>query len=244
MHSIDTIDDLVYDWIIRSGYQLTFSKLPTPLCAQAQSQASFLKRRSKVVKLIKSERIAEAIAFVEKEYQGVLRNQNRTPPIEIDSFKNIPTKSVDLFTCLFLLKLQNFVEIIRQRQIPSALNYVQSVLLPIVQENSNLENILQETLGVLVYTDPETSPMAWLFEKSRRYSALASLLNSCLYNLTTIFTTARIESFLKQVHGVDTVVKELNGFGNDLDDRKWSTIHSLLNNEEPIKKYIKTIKNE
>lgn len=247
MHSVDTIDSLVYDWLIRSGYQSTFSKLPTPLYAQNQAQASFLSSRAKISKLIKSGRIQEAIDLIEKDYEGVL--ENRISPskiiVSVDCFKNFngPT---DLSTCLFLLKLQNFIELIRQRNIPLALNYIQSHLLPISQSNPSYEAVLQDVLGVLVYSDPENSTMAWCFEQPRRYAALASLINSSLYNLTTVITSAPLESLLKQVLSVDCLVNELNGFGSDMEDRKWSSIHSLLNNEQIIKKlkFIKTIKNE
>ena len=241
MHSVDTIDSLVFDWLIRSGYQSTFSKLPTPLYAQTQAQLSSLSSRAHIVALIKNRRIQEAIEFLEREY-----NQNLAPCCEIsltlDCFKNIKGPA-NLFSCLFLLKLQNFIELIRKRNTSHALNYVQDHLLPFSQVNSSFEAVLQDILGVLVYSDPENSPMAWCFEQNRRYAALASLVNFSLYNLTATISSAPIESLLKQVHVVDALIHELNGFGNDLDDRKWSSIHSLLNAQQTLKK-IKLIKNE
>jgi len=246
MQSIDTIDALVFDWLIRSGYQSTFNKLPTPLYAKSQSQISFLSFRAEISKLIKNGRIQEAVDLIEKEFKGVLENQ-KTSEISVDCFKNIPKtgiESINLLTCLFLLKLQNFIELIRQRDTSVALNYVQGHLIPFCQLNSSFEAVLQDTLGVLVYAHPEISSMDWCFEKSRRYSDLASLINYSLYNLTTKISSAPLESLLKQVHGVDALVKEFKGFGNDLDDRKWSSMKSFLNNEQITKKFIKTIKNE
>lgn len=248
MPSIDTIDCLVFDWLIRSGYQSTFNRLPAPLYAQSQAKLSFLPFRAEISKLIKNGRIQEAVDLIEKEFKGVLLEMNKkSSEISVDCFKNIPKSgSIDLFTCLFLLKLQNFIELIRQRDTPVALNYVQGHLLPFCQSNSSFEAVLQDTLGVLVYAHPEISSMDWCFEKSRRYSALASLVNYSLYNFSTKMSSAPLESLLKHVHGVDTLIIELNGFGNDLDDRKWSSIQSLLNNELNVKKlkFIKTIKNE
>lgn len=243
MHSVDTIDALVFDWLIRSGYHSTFSKLPTQIYAQSQSQASFLSARAEIVKLIKRGRIQEALDFIQREYNGQVLGDQILTDIGVDSFKNIEGP-LDLFACIFLLKLQNFIEIIRQKNVSMALNYIQGHLLPFCQSNSSFQAVLQDVLGVLVYADPESSPMAWCFERTRRYSALASLVNSSLYNLTTKISSAPIESLLKQVHGLDALLQELNGFGSDLDDRKWSTIHSLLNNQQGIKKFIKTIKKE
>lgn len=238
--SIDTIDTLVLDWLIRSGYQSTFTKLPASACSQVLAHTDSLQFRAHVGELIKKGLILDAITAIESTVNLSDRNSQNAP---VTSLKSIPAGPLPLNQILYLLKLQHFLELLRLRQINPALAWIQNHL---IAESKEFELVFQETLGVLVYAEPVSSPMAWMFEQTSRYHALAALINSSLYHAqTTTITptnTAPIENLLKHVKAIDSLVHELKGFGNDLDDRKWASIQSLLNQEQ--RKFIKTIKND
>ena len=228
--SIDTIDTLVLDWIVRSGHISTFAKLPTSATYLNEAERKSFVFRAEVSKSIKAGRIAEAIEMI----GGINLHHELN---EIGSFKLTSTRTLELAQCpplnlnqlLFLLRLQHFIELIRQKNTPAALSFVQTTLIP--SASPELEQILQEVLGVLVYTDPESSPLAWLFEQPKRYSALASLTNSSLFHLHLRFQQPRVsplETFLKHVKVFDELVQEIGGIGNELDDRKWAVVKDLL----------------
>ena len=240
--SIDTIDTLVLDWIVRSGHRSTFSKLPTSAAYLDEAEKQSFAFRAEESNAIKAGRIAEAIEMI-----APLSFEHN----EFGSFKLTSTSTLELLQCpplnlnqlLFLLRLQHFIELIRQKNTPAALSFVQTALIP--SASSELEQILQETLGVLVYTNPESSPLAWLFEQSKRYSALASLTNSSLFHLQLRSQQPRVsplETFLKHVKAFDELVQEIGGIGNELDDRKWAVVRDLL--AGTTSGYIKTVKTD
>lgn len=243
--NIDTIDTLVLDWLIRSGYQSTFTKLPASGCSQAQTQAQSLQFRAQIGALIKKGAILEAISAIESAQVP----NNREVIIlntKIESLKNIPAGPLPLPQLIYILKLQHFLELLRLRQTPSALAWIQTHLITSAPEG--FESVLQETLGVLGYAEPESSPVAWMFEQPRRYLALAALTNSSLYHAygsaaNNPTSGSPMETLLKHVKAIDSLVHELKGFGNDLDDRKWASLQNLMTNQDS-KKYIKTIKND
>lgn len=229
MNSIDTIDTLVLDWIIRSGYLSTFRKLPT---ASEASDGGSLKFRAEICQLIRGGRILEAVERIEA------RNLADTPAAAAatataDSLKLTTTRtlsqaqSLNLHQILFILRLQHFIELVRQKNTPAALSYVQNNLMPAAAAGE-FDEVFQEVIGVLAYSEPEQSPLSWLFEQPKRYSALSSLTNSSLHQIESKSSAgALIEKLLKQAKGVDGLVREIGGFGNDLDDRKWAEFKQL-----------------
>ena len=244
--SIDTIDTLVLDWIVRSGHISTFAKLPTSAAYLDEAERKSFVFRAEVSKSIKAGRILEAIEMI-----GGINLYHEKNEIEIGSFKLTSTRTLELSHCpplnlnqiLFLLHLQHFIELIRQKNTTAALSFVQTALIP--SASPELEQILQEVLGVLVYTDPESSPLAWLFEQPKRYSALASLTNSSLFHLHLRFQQPRVsplETFLKHVRVFDELVQEIGGIGNELDDRKWAVVRDLLDGAGSG--FIKTVKTD
>lgn len=233
MNSIDTIDTLVLDWIVRSGYLSTFRKLPT---ASEASDDGSLRFRAEICQLIRGGRILEAVERIEA------RNLADTPTstaatATADSLKlkltstrtlsQAQSLNLNLHQVLFILRLQHFIELVRQKNTPAALSYVQNNLMPAAAAGE-FEEVFQEVIGVLAYSEPEQSPLSWLFEQPKRYSALSSLTNSSLHQIESKSSAgALIEKFLKQAKGVDGLVREIGGFGNDLDDRKWAEFQQL-----------------
>lgn len=220
-NSIDTIDTLVLDWIIRSGYLSTFCKLPTA----ATADDGALKFRAEVGKLIRNGRISEAIEMIEGS--NLFDNQPVSSSFKLTSTKALSqSKPLNLKQILFILRLQHFIELVRQKNTSAALSYVQNILIP--SSTPDFEQVLEEVLGVLVYSEPEVSPLSWLFEQPKRYLALSSLTNSSLHQIESKTTTCSlIEKCLKQANSVDGLVQEVGGFGNDLDDRKWAEFKQL-----------------
>lgn len=222
--NIDTIDTLVLDWIIRSGYQATFNKLPASTCDYAQKSSKSLAFRAEVIGLIKKGMIIEVIEFIQQQQGG----------------------NESLNEVMFLLKLQHFIELIRQKNTTAALAWIQNNVMPSV--TPTLEPILQDYLGILAYSEPETSPLAFYFEKKERYTNLAHLVNESL--LDDKKSVAPIEVLVKQAVAVDDLVYELKGFGNEMDERKWSAIQHLLNHQKEKGKekgtvhHFKTIKQD
>ena len=238
--SIDTIDTLVLDWIVRSAYLSTFSKLPTSETSLDVAEKGSLLFRAEVAKLIRLGRIAEAIERIEARNFNSENDQGSI--CKITSTRSLEqSQPLNLRQILFILRLQHFIELIRQRNTPVALSFVQTNLMPFAGE---FEQVLQEGLGVLAYTEPEKSPLDWLFERPKRYSALASLTNSSLSQIETKAATySPLETFIKQVKVLDGLVSEMEGFGNEIDDRKWSEIRRLL--DSPAKRnFAKVVKTD
>ncbi len=228
--NIDTIDILVLDWLIRSGYQSTFNKLPASASEPIREAAKSLVFRAEVAKLIKKGLILEAIQLIQSQ--------------------GFDSTQIQLAEVLFLLRLQHFIELVRQRNTVAALAWIQNSVMPAV--TPLFEPVLQDYLGILAYAEPETGPLAYFFEKRERYDHLAHTVNSALFSLTsgdsTVSPCPPIEVLVKQAHAVDDLVHELGGFANEIDDRKWSAIQHLLNHA-PVdakrkKSFIKTIKND
>jgi len=106
------------------------------------------------------------------------------------------------------------------------------------------DEVLQECLGVLVYSEPEKSPLDWLFERPKRYSTLASLVNSSLFQIESKTSACSpLERFLKQAKVLDSLVNEIDGVGNESDDRTWSEIRQLIYIDTPVKSnFVKVVK--
>ena len=241
MHSsIDTIDTLVLDYLVRQGHQATFAKLPS---SSFFGSSDLLQKRAEICKLVKVGRFIEAVGLIEAMVEATNFNFNAnsssadstkfTTEISITSLRKLTTTSpLTIFNLLFLLKIQHFIELIRHQNTVTAISFVQSDLLSFSPSSS----VLTEVLGILAYVDPINSEMAWLFEQPRRYADLASLTNSSLYNFTekdsssSPFLNSPIEILLKHVNSINQLVVDVGGFGNDLDDRKWSVINNLTNN--------------
>lgn len=222
--NIDTIDTLVLEWLIRSGYQSTFNKLPASNSESAKKSAGSLLFRAEVIKLIRRGFILESIELIQS--QGLDSNQ------------------IALKEIIFLLKLQHFIELLRQRNTVAAVAWIKNSVMPTV--TPVFEPVLQDYLGILAYAEPESSPLAYFFEKRDRYAHLAHTVNTALFNLTSgdlVTTSPPIEILLKQVHAVNDLVYEVGGFSNDIEDRKWSVIQNLLNHPKQ-KPFVKTIKND
>lgn len=257
---LDSIDNLVLDYLQRQGHNSTFSALPFK-----NYSPSTLLHRSQVIKLIKHGQILEALNSIQTNFSSYEKTENNDNSVhKLTSSKEILiNKLLSLNQITFLLNLQHFIELLRSGNTIQAVAWVQSELLPRSQKDPGLRGILEEALGVLVYTEPEQSPLAWLFEQKHRYSTLASLTNTTLLSISPDFdsllkndtnspfsTSSPLETFLKHVKSLDTLIHDLNGFSDELDDRKWSTMHNLidLNTENQSNQtrgnFIKIFKNE
>ena len=228
--SIDTIDTLVLDWIVRSGNLSTFSKLPTSSSSLGEAEKESLMFRAEVSELIKVGRMAEAIEMIEAANLNTEPEHDHSTSLKISSTKSLQSlqsRPINLDQILFILRLQHFIELIRQKNTSAALSFVQNNLIPLA--GGEFEEVLEESLGVLVYNEPENSPLNWLFERTKRYSMLASLTNSALFHIQSKSSFASpLEIFLKHTKVFYGLVQEIDGLGNELDDRKWSSIRELL----------------
>ena len=221
------------DWLIRCGYLSTLNKLPGNTC---EDDFNLLDYRAEVIRLVRGGLIIDAISLIQEHWKQFVGEE----PLQ---------------ESLFLLKLQHFIELIRKRDTSAALSWIQNEVLPHV--TSEFEPVFQEYLGILAYSDPESSPCAFYFETKHRLAILASAVNRSLYTITasTNNTTesssgsvkvSPIEMLIKQVHAIDELVRELKGFPNELDDRKWATLQNLLDPSFFGEKmsFIKTLKND
>lgn len=257
---LDSIDSLVLDYLIRQGHNSTFSSLPFKT---SSLNTTTLLYRSQVIKLIKHGKILEALNLIQTNFLSIKNGtvNGGHKPEKLSKLTTSKALSINKLLSIkqitFLLNLQQFIELLRVRNTIQAVTWVQLELLHLTQGDSDLKAILDEALGVLVYTQPEQSPMAWIFEQKHRYSALASLTNSALLSISpdllltdeTTSASSPIETFLKHVKTLDNLVHDLNGFSNELDDRKWSNLHSLIdldnqNGRQRQCNFIKIIKNE
>ena len=263
---LDSIDNLVLDYLQRQGHHSTFTALPFKTSSPLHPSSTLL-HRSQVIKLIKQGQILEALHSIKTNFGSYAKkaedNDNFVNNKLISSKELSINKLLSFNQITFLLNIQHFIELLRGRNTIKAIAWVQSELLPRSQKDPGLRGILEEALGVLVYTEPEQSPMAWLFDQKHRYATLASLTNTTLLSISPDFdsllkndtnssfsTSSPLETFLKHVKSLDTLIHDLNGFSNELEDRKWSTLHNLIDLEtenlsnQTRGKFIKIIKNE
>jgi hypothetical protein len=253
MQEIDTIDALVHDWLVRQGHGNTYAKLP--LASSKRSNDSLLAVRSEIVKSIMEGRILEALDLIKLHFKYT--DNSPSSPVAIITTKDLPKGPFVTHQAVLLLKLQHFIELLRGKNTEAALYWVRTEL---TAEESNVKlysAVLQETLGVLAYENGEKSPLAWLFNQKLRFPWLASITNSALFNSTTTTTTTTntntnilnsfspIEIVMKHCLALDDLIHQINGFENDLDNKKWAALASLLTTTPSTAgTFVKLIKND
>lgn len=261
---LDSIDSLVLDYLLHQGHHSTFTSLPFKnFNSNSSANTTTLLHRSQVIKLIKHGRIIDVLNFIQTNFLSVpnkINHVHKNSLTKLTSSKSLPVNQIlSINQILFLLNLQHFIELLRTKNTLQAVSWVQSELIPRTKENPDLQIVLEEALGVLAYCEPEQSSMAWIFDQKHRYSILASLTNSTLLSISPDFdylltnnsssASSSLETFIKHVKSLDHLVHDLQGFPNELDNQKWSTLHDFidLDNQRIHQSrgdFIKMIKNE
>lgn len=162
--------------------------------------------------MIRSGRIAEAIALVRAEFSQIMTN---TAPK-----KQLNKTNVQVFHSLLA---QHFIDLVREGNIQGAFSFAQSELVPFANNNPECQEHQNEVLGLLAYPDPYVSPIRHLLDKSR-YNSLAEAVNEAIL-------TARdsaLESAMRQIMAVDKLMEEVGGFHEEADVKKWATLQTLL----------------
>lgn len=162
--------------------------------------------------MIKSGRIAEAIAFVRAEFPQIMANSSQ--------LKQVNKTNVQVFHSLLA---QHFIELIREGNIQGAFSFAQSELVPFANDNPECQEHQKEVLGLLAYPDPHVSPIRHLLDKSR-YASLAEAVNETILSARD----SALESTMRHIMAVDQLMEEVGGFHEESDVKKWATLQTLL----------------
>jgi len=80
--------------------------------------------------------------------------------------------------CVISLQLQHFIELIRDRQCESALEYAQLHLAATMQADKNKQMLdqLERAMALLAFDDPSESPFSDLLLESQRHKVMLQFL--------------------------------------------------------------------
>jgi hypothetical protein len=101
-------------------------------------------------------------------------------------------------TLFFHLQQQQLLELIKEGDVEKVLEFAQTELSARGEENPAFLEELEQTLALLAFDDPTTSPYADLLESSQRLK-LVSELNSALLASQDQETTSRLSVLMKLV---------------------------------------------
>lgn len=101
-------------------------------------------------------------------------------------------------TLFFHLQQQQLLELIKQGDVEKVLEFAQSELSARGEENPEFLEELEQSLALLAFEDPTTSPYADLLKSSQRLK-LVSELNSALLASQDQETTSRLSVLMKLV---------------------------------------------
>ncbi|ESO97693.1 hypothetical protein LOTGIDRAFT_152785 [Lottia gigantea] len=152
------MNKLIMNYLVTEGFKEAAEKFKIESGVQPSIDLNELDDRIKIRQSIHSGNIQEAICLVNHLYPELLDNDRYL---------------------YFRLQQQKLIELIRQKELETALEYAQVHLAERVEENPEVLTELERTLALLAFEDPESSPFNELLHPSHRQK-VASELNAAI----------------------------------------------------------------
>ncbi|XP_022097849.1 glucose-induced degradation protein 8 homolog [Acanthaster planci] len=169
------MNKLIMDYLVTEGFKDAAEKFQQESGTQPATSLDSMSERIQIREAIQEGRIEEAIALVNDIHPELLDNDRYL---------------------YFHLQQQYLIELIRNGQLESALEYAQTHLAERGEENAEILPELERTLALLVFENPETSPFADLLHPSQRQK-VASELNSAILEAESRESVPKLANLLK-----------------------------------------------
>lgn len=166
---------LVMNYLVTEGFKEAADKFRVESGIEPCTDLSQLDNRIKIREAVLGGQIQVAVAMINDLYPELLDN-NR-------------------LLC-FHLQQQHLIELIRDKDITGALEFAQTHLAEKGEENSDIRHQLEQTLALLAFEEPETSPFGDLMHVSQRQK-VACELNAALLTCESQESSPKLVGLLK-----------------------------------------------
>jgi len=120
--------------------------------------------------------------------------------LAVEMTNDVNPETLDLNKRLFFkLQLQKMVELVRQDRLADALQYAESELAELSEQDPAMLDELEEVMALFAFSNKETSPVAHLLETAQRHT-VASELNAAILASQAESTTPRLLNLLRLLH--------------------------------------------
>jgi hypothetical protein len=169
------MNHLVMNYLVTEGFKEAADKFRVESGIEPCTDLSSLDNRIKIRDAVLSGQIQAAVALVNDLYPELLDN-NR-------------------LLC-FHLQQQHLIELIRDKDVTGALDFAQTHLAEKGEESPEIRNQLEQTLALLAFEEPESSPFGELMHISQRQK-VACELNAALLATENQESSPRLVGLLK-----------------------------------------------
>lgn len=169
------MNQLIMDYLVTEGFKEAAEKFRIESQTQPTAPLDSLDGRIKIRDAIQRGDIEDAIALTNKLNPEILD----TKPL-----------------LYFHLQQQRLIELIREKDIESAVEFAQNQLAEIGNESSEFLEELERTMALLAFDSPEESPFGELLHPSQRQK-VASELNAAILEGENRKTTPKLANVLK-----------------------------------------------
>lgn len=166
---------LIMDYLVTEGYKEAAEKFRIESGTQPSIPLDSLDNRIKIREAIQRGDMEEAVSLT-----------NKLNPEILDTNQLL----------YFHLQQQRLIELIREKDIVSAVEFAQNQLAEQGQESSNFLEELEQTMALLAFENPEDSPFGELLHPAQRQK-VASELNAAILEAEYRKTQPKLANILK-----------------------------------------------
>jgi hypothetical protein len=166
---------IVMDYLVTEGFKEAAEKFSQETGLKPEVDLAILDDRIRVKEAIQRGDIDEAIQLINDYDQEIL-----------DTKPNL----------YFFLQQQKLIELIREGNLEAAIQFAQTELADLGEENPEFLNELERTMALMAFEKPEDSPFGDLLHVSQRQK-VAGELNSAMLEAQNQRTTSKLSNVLK-----------------------------------------------
>ncbi|CAG2201745.1 glucose-induced degradation protein 8 homolog [Mytilus galloprovincialis] len=168
------MNKLIMNYLVTEGFKEAAEKFRMESGVQPTADLDQMDERIKIRDAIQNGKIEDAISLVNNIHPELLDNDRYL---------------------YFHLQQQHLIELIREKNIESALDYAQTHLAERGDENPEILSELERTLALLAFENPESSPFGELLHPSQRQK-VASELNAAILEMDSTPKLANLVKLL------------------------------------------------
>eukprot|EP01147_Barroeca_monosierra_P004110 gene4110-45_t len=180
------IDKLVLDYLVHEGYKPAAEHLIQEANLPEPPYLSDVERRMEIRAAVHQGDIEKAISLVNDMGTQLLQENKHL---------------------YFLLRRQQLIELIRNQDLETAVQFCKAELAPLVNENPEFCSELEEVLGLFVLADPLNSTLSYLLDQKHRQET-ATLLNAEILKQLRQEEDVQISKVLKLLLWLEKSVSE------------------------------------
>lgn len=183
------INAIIMNYLVSAGYPEAANLFQSEanLAISEHQDAPAMDDRVKVREYILRGAIQDAMTLLQSQLPGLLDNDSKLR---------------------FHLYLQQFVELVRERQCEVALDYAQRNLAPFLKESPSIIDPIERAMALLAFEDPTCSPFADLLDVGHRHQ-LVGEVNAAVLRAYNHPDQSKLEAFLRYIVWIEREL-ELN----------------------------------